>query len=248
MSVSLRQAEELAKRLAALAEGRELRRKAAARALGSLDPTDASSLLDDLLQLDQQGHPDAPGALAACLMALAMEADQIPYARTFKRLADLQNLPRVVALFPNAAARAELDPGAAAKADALQFSESLGHLKTKARTTRDPDELTRLASSSHPSVVRNVLLNPRATEPLVVRIAARRPARPEPLLEICRSARWSVSHAVRRALAFNPYLSPDAGAKLLPLLNRADWVELARDGSLHPLIREQAAGLLSDVP
>lgn len=242
---SLPQAEGVARRLAAVAEGGELRRKAAARLLGTMDPTDAAALLDELIALDARGNPDAPVALASCLMALERDADQIPYAHAFRRLAILQELPRVAALFPGATAREEMDAGAAAKADALRFSESLGHLKTKARMTRDLDVLTRLAAYSEPSVVRNVLLNPRTTEPLVVRIAARRPARPEPLLEIFRSPRWAASHAVRRALAFNPYLPPEAGAKLLPLLTRADWAELSKDSSIHTVLREQARGLLA---
>jgi hypothetical protein len=97
-------------------------------------------------------------------------------------------------------------------------------------------------------VVRNALLNPRLTEPLVVRMAARRPARPEPLVEIWSSPRWTARHAVRRALVFNPYLPPDVGAKIVPLLNSTDLAELAADSSVHPSLREQAARLLEQGP
>ncbi|HZH03389.1 MAG TPA: hypothetical protein VEY30_06365 [Myxococcaceae bacterium] len=239
-----REARALAKRLAALSGGPEVRRKAAARELGALDPTDATALLDRLFDLSRQGFEPASDALAACCKALELELEQIPYAHALKRIADLQDLDRVSALFPRASAKEQMDAGAAAKADARQFSESLGHLKTKARTTRDPDVLTRLSSFSNPWVVRNVLLNPRATEALVVRIAARRPTRPEPLLEVCRSPRWSVSHAVRRALVFNPYLPPDAGAKILPLLTRAEWSELLKAPDVHDALRVQARRLL----
>ncbi len=100
---------------------------------------------------------------------------------------------------------------------------------------------------SNALVIREVLKNPRLTEPLVVRIASRRPARPEPLVEIWRS-RWSTRPAIRRALAFNPYLPPDVGAKILPLLARADLGELKSDASVHPVLREQASRLLSPAP
>ena len=116
--------------------------------------------------------------------------------------------------------------------------------KQQARLTRDPDVLSRLATVSNPAVLRNVLLNPRLTEPLVVRIAARRPARPEPLVEIWKTPRWSVRHAVRRALVFNPYLPPEVGAKIVPLLNASDLRELVADTGLLPALRQQAARLL----
>ena len=62
--------------------------------------------------------------------------------------------------------------------------------RSQARLTRNPDQLARFAVASNPDVVRNVLINPRLTDDGVVRIAARRPARPEPLIEIWHSPRW----------------------------------------------------------
>jgi hypothetical protein len=134
---------------------------------------------------------------------------------------------------------------AASRADARVFTESLGHLKTKARSTRDPDQLTRLVMVSNPSVLRNALVNPRLTEPLVVRIAARQPARPEALLEIWKS-RWSARPAVRRALVFNPYLPPEIGAKIVPLLTTPELQDLATFESAHRALRDQARLLLDD--
>jgi hypothetical protein len=160
-------------------------------------------------------------------------------------MAEVQSLESVADLFEKGPARKELDMGAAAKADAQAFTQSLGHLKQQARMTRDPDVLSRMATVSNPAVIRNALLNPRLTEDLVVRMAARRPARPEPLVEIWKATRWSSRHAVRRALAFNPYLPPEVGAKIVPLLNASDLAELAGDTSVHPSLREQAARLLA---
>ena len=137
----------------------------------------------------------------------------------------------------------EYDTDAAARADAKLFTSPLGVLKTRARLTRNPDELSRLAVASNASVIREVLKNPRLTEALVVRIAARRPARPEPLEEIWRSPRWNMQPAVRRALVFNPYLSPEVAVKIVPLLGLPDLKELATDRNVHLSVREMAGRL-----
>ncbi|MFZ5469946.1 MAG: hypothetical protein ACOZIN_10965 [Myxococcota bacterium] len=241
---SSRKARGFARRLTALSGGAELLRKAAARELGRMDPTDATDLIGGLIQLYQAGDAEAAVALAAVVSALLWDTKEIPYAKALKRLADLQELQPVSALFTAAPPQKEMHADAAARADAKLFTESLGHLKTKARLTKNPDELAKLATASDPTVVRNVLLNPRLTEPQVVRIAARRPARPEPLVEIWKSPRWSVCHAVRRALVLNPYLPPEVGSKIVPLLNAVDLDELAKNTAVHQALREQARQLL----
>jgi hypothetical protein len=241
-------AQKLARRLHALAGGADVSRKAAARLLARMDPTDATELIHHLLFLSRQGWEPASCVLMFFVNALGMEAAQIPHAHALRRLASLQDMEAVASLFPEGPAREEMDRHEAARRDAKLFSQSLGDLKTRARLTRNPDELAKLATVSEPSVIRNALINPRLTEPLVVRIAARRPARPEPLIEIWKSERWSPSHRVRRALVFNPYLPPEVGAKIVPLLNSTDLAELARDTRVHPSLRQQAALLLRPPP
>jgi hypothetical protein len=243
------EARDLVRRLAALAPaGTEVVRRAAARELLGRHPVDAVELLHALQVLSRGGTPESSAALAAVMAALRTEMAARPLAAELQRLAGVLCLDDVAALFVEAPPTHALDDRAAARADARLLSEPLGRLKQQARLTRDPDELARLAMASDPSVIRNILINPRTTEPLVVRIAARRPARPEPLVEIWRSPRWSPRHAVRRALVFNPYLPPELGAKILPLLTDADLAELARSGSVHPALREQAALLLRERP
>lgn len=231
-------------RLHGLAADPEIARKAAARELARRDPVDATVLLSQVMALSHQGAGDASCVLGAFAAALTVEADQIPFAAALRRVADLQDQDEVAALFADGPARKELDLDAAARADARLFSMSLGHLKQAARLTRNPDQLSKLAMASHPHIVQNALRNARLTEALVVRIASRRPARPEPLLEIWKS-RWSTRHEVRRALVFNPYTPPKLAAKIVPLLNRVDWAELAQDASVHESLRAQAAALLA---
>jgi hypothetical protein len=243
---SLDEAKAIAQRLRSLSGGSELVRKAVARELGRLEPIDATELLQHWVVLARSGHEVAIDILPAVTAALELEQEAIPFAGELKRVAEVQDLEQVSALLVEAPPRKEMDAGAAAKADARLFSSTLGQLKSQARLTRNPDVLSKLATYSDPSVIRNVLLNPRLTEDLVVRIAARRPARPEPLTEIWRSNKWSTRHAVRRALAFNPYLPPEIGSKVLPLLNRADLKELAADNAIHPALRDQAKLLLAE--
>ncbi len=243
------EAQAIARRLHALGgSGEEIVRKAAARELARQDPLDANELISHLLALSREGWGPAVSVLSSLVAALSTEAEHIPYADSLRRLAHIQSLETVADLFASGPPQKELDPGAAAKWDAQAANMSLGHLKQTARLTRDPDQLARLATISNPAVVRNALINPRLTEPLVVRMAARRPARPEPLIEIWKSPRWSTRHAVRRALVFNPYLPPEVGAKIVPLLNTNDLEELAGDNGVHASLREQARRLLEGLP
>ena len=215
-----------------------------ARALRGLPSFDVARLLSEVLELERTGEEDA-----ACVLGSMMAALEDPALGRELTLA-LGSLPaavlpqEVVGLLASGPARRTLDEDAAARAEARNFPETLGLLKTRARTARDPDMLARLALASDPTVVRNLLLNPRLTEPAVVRLAARRPARGEPLVEVWRS-RWGSRHSIRRALVFNPDLPPELGVKLVPLLLRTDWQELARDGSLHPSVRAEAHSLLA---
>ncbi|MFP2934703.1 hypothetical protein ACLESO_58265 [Pyxidicoccus sp. 3LG] len=241
-------ARNIARFIHALSGGADVRRKAAARELARRDPLDTNELVGYLISLSRNGWAPASCVLSDFMAALEQEAEHIPHVEALRRLAHVQSLDTVADLFAQGPAKMEMDMDAAARADATAFSQSLGHLKTQARLTKDPDTLSRLATVSDPSVLRNVLINPRLTEELVVRIAARRPARPEPLIEIWKSPRWSVRHSVRRALVFNPYLPPEIGAKIVPLLNTADLRELVSSSALHVALREQATRLLAEGP
>lgn len=231
-------------RMHALAGGADVRKRAVARALRELLPEDTARLLEEVLALERAGDDAARCVLGSLLAAL--EDPRLGRELT-QALAELPRaaLPEaVLGLLATGPALRTLDEDAAARADARNFPETLGLLKTRARTARDADTLARLALASDASVVRNLLCNPRLTEPAVVRLAAHRPARGEPLVEVWRS-KWSSRHLVRRALVFNPYLPPGVGVKLVPLLLRTDWEEIAGDAGLHPSVRAEAQALLA---
>lgn len=236
------------KRLSQLGGGSLVVRRAGARLLGSLPEPAAIELLSTAIRLSREAWLPALQVLPALLLALEEDRDLVPNVDALRRVASLYELPDAEALFACGQPTRELDLTAAARADLRLVSLPLGVLRSRARLTRNPDELARLAVVSNPVVLREVLKNPRLTEPLVVRVAARRPARPEPLIEIWRASRWSVLPRVRRALAFNPYLPPAVGAKIVPLLTRADLAELVADSAVHPALREQAERLIDPNP
>lgn len=244
MSMAGDHARELLRRLGALGGGADVTRKAAVRALRELAPTEAVELLHAVQRLAQEGWLPACELLPAFVRALDQESAQIPHFEELRRVATLHAQADVEWLFTQGQPSREYDADAAARADAKLFNMPLGYLKQQARLTKNPDELARLAVASNATVVREVLKNPRLTEAVVIRIAARRPARPEPLTEIWLSARWSQRPAVRRALVLNPYLPPEVGTKIVPLLSHADLTEVSEDSGLHVSLRQQAKTLL----
>ena len=240
------EARAVARALRALAHDPRIAELAAARELDRREPAAALALIDGLVHLTR-ADPSLRPTVAAVMTALATEPFRARRER-IEALARASGNDGVQALLSGAPAKQEFNLDVARKNDAQSFSQTLGFLKQKARLTRNLDELARLEQLSDPSIVRNALLNPRLTEDGVVRIAARRPARPEPLIEIWRSPRWSQLARVRRALAFNPYLPPEVGTKILPLLTLADLKQIATDGGLHEDLRALARRLLAETP
>lgn len=248
MSGEQDEARQIVTRLDALGGGHEVLRRAAARTLGELDPPQATELLSAVMRLSVERWAPAMRVLPAFMRALEDDGDLIPHREQLRQVAALTEQDDVTFVFSEGRPVQEYDSDAAARADAKLFTLPLGVLKSRARLTRNPDELSRLAVASNPSVIHEVLKNPRLTEDLVVRIASRRPARPEPLAEIWRSTRWNRQPAVRRALVFNPYLSPAVAVKIVPLLSAGDLAQVANDGNLHPSVRELAARLSASAP
>lgn len=232
-------ARRLAQRLAVLAEG-PIRARAAARALAGEEPAAAARLVSALARA---GDPGARVAIAAVGQALADPDPELPYAwraelyaaaveRGLDEVASLLVSPPPSRAFPETRDRP----------DARLASLSLGHKKALARGRGDPDLLARLAAEGDPVVVAELLRNPRLTEPFVVRIAARRPCRPETLRCLFASP-WRTRPAVARAIARNPYAAPEVALKLVPFLPAPDLHAVAGDAAIHPLVRALAEKL-----
>ncbi|MDX2088338.1 MAG: hypothetical protein SFX73_10835 [Kofleriaceae bacterium] len=121
---------------------------------------------------------------------------------------------------------------------------TLGERKALARTHRRED-LLMLIRDPHPAVVAILLDNPHVTETEIVRIAAQRPAVPESLSKIAAHARWSVRHAVKRALVFNPATPLADAIRIATTLRANELAELANDPQLPEPLRRHATELQS---
>ncbi len=232
----------LARRLSALEEG-PMRTRAAARALAAEQPAAAARLLADAVALAGQGESVLAAAFGEALLApgpdLVYDHLAAVYAAAVadgcEEVRDLLVAPAPRCRYQEP--RDRPDPGLA--------HLTLGHKKALARGHRDPDLLARLAAEGQPEVVRELLRNPRLTEELAIRIAARRPCRPETLRCLHEDRRWRSLPAVARAIAQNPFAEPELVAKLLPRLGTRQLAAIGEDGSLHALVRALAVRLVA---
>ena len=117
---------------------------------------------------------------------------------------------------------------------------TLGERKALARTHRR-DELKLLLRDPHPAVVAILLDNPHVTEADIVAVAAMRPAAPAALAKVAAHQRWSVRHAVKRALVLNPATPLADAIRLATTLRPHELAEIAADPALPETLRAHAA-------
>jgi hypothetical protein len=123
--------------------------------------------------------------------------------------------------------------------DPVQDYIPLGVRKSLARK-QSLDVLESLVREQDPSVIHNLLNNPRTVEEMVVKMAALRPTAADVLEEISFHPKWSARYPVKKALAFNPYSPPRAVHALLPTLLMGDLIEVTLSPTLHPDVRAGA--------
>ena len=128
--------------------------------------------------------------------------------------------------------------------DDLLDGMTLGERKAKART-QDKQLLDRLLFDPDPAVVQILLRNPRITEADVLKLASKRPNRPDALVEIVNVERWVIRSNIRRAIVLNPYAPSRLAVTLMPLMAVQELMELRVDGSVQRLIRESASAMLA---
>jgi hypothetical protein len=179
--------------------------------------------------------------------ALAYRARQGLYEAAVER-----NLPAIARLFLVASPKHQLSPmlknqlGPERPLRPTDRPMSLGERKALARTHRR-EKLTLLVRDPHPQVVAIVLDNPHITEQDVVKMAAARPAVPDSLALIASHTRWSVRHAVKRALVLNPSTPLADAIRIATTLRSPELVELAGDASLPEQLRRHATEVLANL-
>jgi hypothetical protein len=206
---------------------------------------EAALALDELGAEAERGRCSGRDLMAAALPALADRAlgewrqrlRQVASERNLTALARLLG-PADTAPAARAAQRWDDEAPATPSGDRpLTLGERRALARRPSRTTLDV-----LMRDQHPMVVRALLDTPRLTEDNVVRMAARRPGRPDALLEIARHPRWILRPRVRLALVCNPSTPSSVALPLVPLLRQPELEQLAQATDVAPALRRAARG------
>lgn len=225
----------LAHRLALLPE-RSMRAARLADWLCANDAASAAWLLETLATAGRGGGPPYAIGLLAAVDLFGGEA--LPYATRqaihaaatelgLRACCELLHHDELTGAADAAAPRA-LVPGGRPM--------TLGERKALARTWRR-ELLVPLLDDPHVDVVRRLVANPHVTEDDIVRIATARRSSSAVLGVVLRSARWSRSPRIRRALVRNPRLPPASALRLLGLLSEVELRDISGDAHLPAPLR-----------
>jgi len=149
--------------------------------------------------------------------------------------------------------RAHAEPGPAEAGDVPLATNKAGRALTlgeRKAQARRPNRfmLDRLLRDPEPSVVRNLLQNPRITEDDVVRMVARRPNHAAILEEVAKHPKWSSSLRARVALVLNPYTPTYVSVPLVPLLLRHELAQVTAATTTPAVVRAAAVDILERRP
>lgn len=221
-----------------------LRAEIAANAMDAV-----ASALDRICADAEQGVPDARDLLVA-LVDLVAQPDFEPLAQSLREESagrSLLALGRLLrrslraARAPQAAPEDRIPDYGAGRPLTLGERKSLARRPTRAA-------LEKLLADPDPTVIRLLLANPKLVEEDVVRLAARRPNRPDVLAEIAKSPRWAHRARVRMALVLNPACPPEMAVPLVGLLVRPELQLVFESTEIAPLVRAAARELLQRRP
>jgi hypothetical protein len=225
--------------------------------VGALGEGDPEEWVEALSAIVARAHlvddADAMETLQCLTHAAAEPSLPYPLRQRLYEAAIARNLPTIARLFLVASPQNDLPRQLEKQLGPerpLRPTDSkpltLGERKALARTHRR-DKLTLLVRDPHPQVVAIVLDNPHITEQDVMRMAAARPAVPESLSKIAAHPRWSVRHAVKRALVLNPATPLADAIRIATTLRAPELAELAADHSLPDQLRKHATEVLAEL-
>ena len=205
--------------------------------------------LERVCEASERSDPHARETVLALALLFARSADEafVARLRAHAEALHLLSLGRLLRRAP-ATGRSVPPPSAAAVPDYGRGRElTVGERKSLARAP-SRRAFDKLLSDPHPLVIRQLLENPRLTEDDVVRIAARRPARPEAVQAIARSERWLKRPRVRLAILLNPGSPASVAMPLLAACTRSELVEIVHGVDTSKLLRATARELLARRP
>lgn len=211
----------------------------------------AANALERICGDAEQGVPDAREVLVS-LVDLLNQADFGAPAEALREEAMRSSLLALGRLLrrpsPQQSRRPSVLPRSERVPDYGKGRElTLGERKSLARRP-SRQMLEQLLSDPDPSVIRLLLGNPRVTEEDIVRLAARRPNRPEVLAEIAQSARFAHRSRVRLALVLNPSSPPEIAVPFVGLLLRSELRLVTTSTDAPPIVRNAARDLLMRRP
>lgn len=122
---------------------------------------------------------------------------------------------------------------------------SLGQRRAMSRS-HEKDTIDRLLSDPDPTVIGNLLNNPRTTLKEVLKIASKRPNSVEILRLLTAHRVWSRRYEVKKAIVLNPYTPPRIAIGLLGFLLIQDLKAASADKSIHPEVRLSAKDLFEE--
>jgi len=211
-------------------------------------PSERAALeLERMCEASERSDPGAREAVLALALLFARFAEESLVGKLRVRAEEgrLLSLGRLLRRAPSHSQ----PPGIAAPVPDYGAGRELtvGERKSLARAP-SRRAFDKLLADPHPLVLRQLLENPRLTEDDVVRIAARRPARPEVALSLARSPRWLRRPRVRMALLLNPGSPPSVVMPLLAACTRGELVEIVHSADSNKVLRATACELLARRP
>lgn len=205
--------------------------------------------LERVCEASERSDPGARETVLALALLLARFGDQ-PFVSRLRTRAEsdhLLSLGRLVRRAP-APPRSVPPPDEAPVPDYGTGRElTVGERRSLARAP-SRRAFDKLLADPHPLVIRQLLENPRLTEDDVVRIATRRPVRPEAVLAIARSERWLKRPRVRLAILLNPGSPPEVAMPLLAACTRSELIEILHGNDISKVLRATARELLARRP
>lgn len=216
--------------------------------LSSLPAGRAAAGLDDLVSRAQGGHEMARAALlplalafvrlreTSYLWALREEAKHRAYLSLERMLRD--NFGPTPVLY-------EQEPRVPDYGGGRELT--VGERRSMARRpTRT--QVERLLLDPHPLVLAQLFACPHLTEPDVLRIITKRPARLPAIEAVVQSSRWMARRRVRLALVLNPGCPHGVALPLIATCPRDDLKLIVRTTTISASLRAVAHELLQRLP